>query len=106
MNHSRHESERPAAHGRFGPSSTRRTFMKRVIGGLAIAVPAYKVLASAAPAVAATPACGSTCPILEKQWCAGQFLSTSCKGPDVSACMQEWRSGGKTIIIQEGYCFE
>jgi hypothetical protein len=105
MNHSRHESERSTQHDHFGSSSTRRTFMKRVIGGLAIAVPAYQVLASAAPAVAAIPACGSTCPILVAQWCAGQFLSSSCKGPSVSACMQEWRSGGKTIIVHEGYCF-
>lgn len=106
------ESEHSGLSDRLASSATRRTFMKRVIGGLAIAVPAYRVLAGAAPAEAATAsgsATPNTCkggcpPYLVAQYCAGQGpLNTGCKGPDVAACMQEWSNG---VIKQEGYCYE
>jgi hypothetical protein len=88
--------------------------MKRVAGGLAIAVPAYGVLAGAGSAKAAAlpvspDSCGGSCPpILIDQWCAGSSPpinpgNNSCKGPDVAACMQDWQPGG---IKQEGWCFE
>lgn len=105
--HSGSESERSKLHGRLRSSATRRIFMKRIIGGLAIAMPAYRVLAGAAPAQAATPdSCSGSCPpILVDQWCAGEspIFNNSCKGSDISACMQEWSPGG---IKQEGWCYE
>jgi hypothetical protein len=80
--------------------------MKRIAGGLAIALPAYRVLAGTAPAEAATPdSCAGGCPpVLVDQWCAGQgTISNSCVGPSISACMQDWSPGG---IRQEGWCYE
>jgi hypothetical protein len=62
------ESEHSGLSHRLASSATRRTFMKRVIGGLAIAVPAYRVLAGAAPAEAAT-ASGSATPNTCKGGC-------------------------------------
>ncbi len=92
-----------------GPSS-RRTFMKRVIGGLAIAVPAYKVLAGAGVAQATvTPkACSGSCPPqIIGTYCAGSggILNTNsgCKGPDVAACMIEYSFGPAK---KDGYCYE
>lgn len=101
------ESRRSELRGKFGSPTTRRTFMKRVVGGLAIAVPAYRVLAGAAPAEAATPdTCKGSCPpTLVDQWCAGEspIFNDSCKGSDISACMQDWSPGG---VRQEGWCYE
>jgi hypothetical protein len=97
----------PGSRSRFGSPNTRRTFMKRAISGLAIAVPAFRVLSSATPAAAATNACtGSGCPgRLVGTFCAGQTFSTSCKGPAVAACMEEWVTAtGRTYFEQAGWC--
>lgn len=111
MNHPTPDSELPASPGRFGSPSTRRTFMRRAIGGLAIAVPAFRILSSATSAAAATPgACTGVCNpnTLIGVFCAGQGpLNTSCKGPDVAACMEEWRRpNGSTYFVQSGWCYE
>lgn len=47
--------ERQQFKARLNMPSSRRTFMKRVVGGLVIAVPAYTALADAGIAEAATP---------------------------------------------------
>ena len=120
MNQPDHESEPSAPRSRLGASNTRRTFMKRAIGGLAIAIPAYRVLSSTAPASAATPgSCTGSCPDpcatvrlkLLGSHCAGNALSTSCKGPAVSACILTYdkisTTTGQvcgTFIEQSGYC--
>jgi hypothetical protein len=59
--------------------SSRRTFIARAVGGLAISVPAIRALASTAPAVAASPAAacssyyvrynGHHCNIIEETSC-------------------------------------
>jgi len=71
-------------------SSTRRTFMTRVIGGLAIAIPGFRVLVGTVPATAASTIprvnscnfivyryhyCGSknTCPQGSKHTCWGHY---------------------------------
>jgi hypothetical protein len=60
-------TSQPSPRNRRVVSSTRRTFIKRVIGGLAIAVPGFRVLAGATPASADTGSCsfiqyvGHTC---------------------------------------------
>jgi hypothetical protein len=112
MNYPGPDSELPGSRARFGSPSTRRTFMRRAIGGLAIAIPAFRVLSSSTPAVAATPnACTGSCPInhLLGVYCASgaPFKNTSCIGPDVAACMELWqRPNGTQFSIQSGYCFE
>lgn len=100
--------ERPQFKARLNMPSSRRTFMKRVVGGLVIAVPAYKVLAGAGIAEAATPkACSGACyPTIVGVYCAGSGgalgNSTSCKGPDVAACMELYSDGH---VEKSGYCY-
>jgi hypothetical protein len=115
MDHLGSDSENDAPRRRFGLPSNRRTFMKRAIGGLAIALPAAKVLSSSAPAAAATSptvnpnACTGSCQqnhIVEVM-CGDDLTSTSCKGADVAACMILWeRPNGSTFWEQSGYCYE
>jgi hypothetical protein len=108
------DSEFPASRSRFGSSGNRRTFLKRAIGGLAIAVPAFQILSGAAPAAAATPAsspqsCVGVCTPnkLLAVYCADEPNGSSCNGPDVEACMEEWeRPNGSVYEVQDGYCFE
>jgi hypothetical protein len=95
---------------RLNGSNSRRMFMKRVVGGLAIGVPAYKVLAGTGVAQAATnpDACSGGCPpIVIGTYCAGAggVLSPNvgCEGPDVAACMIEYNRGPAK---KDGYCFE
>jgi hypothetical protein len=114
MNPSEPDSGLPASRARFAASSnTRRTFIKRAIGGLAIAVPAFRILSSATPAAAAeTPgpdSCTGVCNpnTLIGVFCGSDLFSTSCKGPDVSRCYEEWeRPNGSTYTVQSGWCSE
>lgn len=104
-----------APRSRLGASSTRRTFMKRALGGLTIAIPAYHVLIGGMPAEAATNPCQEVRLSVVGSWCVGQGSGSDwgCKGPDVSACMTEYKKvsieNGEdcgTFIEKNGYCYE
>ena len=55
---------------RIGASSTRRSLMKRALGGLTIAIPACHVLIGGMPAEAATNPCQEVRLSVVGSWCA------------------------------------
>lgn len=54
MSRANSEPQSPLPHDRHAATTNRRVFMRRVLGGIAIAVPAFRVLASSAVASADT----------------------------------------------------
>jgi hypothetical protein len=87
----------PPPQNRWISSTSRRTFFRRALGGLAIALPAYGVLASAIPAQSAVSphACSANCPApcskvylqYEGHHCASGGAPGSCAGPVLSSCI-------------------
>jgi hypothetical protein len=116
-----HVSQAPPPQDRKGVASTRRTFFRRVLGGLAIALPAYGVLSGAGPALSAVnpQACSAGCPapcskvylVYEGHHCSGFGLPGSCAGPAISHCIGVYHKYDSTtgqycgqITDDEGYC--
>ena len=88
--------------------------MKRTISGLAIAIPAWRVLSSTAPASAAsTPAinCEKVRLVYQGHHCASNALEGTCAGPRVAFCLGIYykisKYGGGycgMVVDDEGYC--
>ena len=124
MNQPGHEPHPSPPPGRRTGSSTRRIFLKRAIGGLAVAIPAWRVLSGTAPAAAATPgSCDAGCPPppcskvylqYEGHHCASSNPpNDTCQGPDVAHCIGTYFKissyNGQycgTVYDDEGYCSE
>lgn len=86
-----------------GPSrrdqSTRRTFMRRVIGGLAIAIPGFGVLVGTVPASAASRMPCNYVKLI-RQYC-GNLPEGRCPVGDDHKCIQWWG-----VYNNSGLCYE
>jgi hypothetical protein len=71
------------------PRGSRRTFIRRLIGGLAIAVPALRVLASSAPASASPDVrpCVKTYVVYEGHYCTSTGTSSCVTGDESGDCI-------------------
>ncbi len=78
------------------PGSSRRTFIRRFAGGLAIAVPALRTLAVGKPAVAETAvpfgSCVNTYVVYEGHYCSTNPLIKTCNGivGNLGRCIGEY----------------
>lgn len=65
---------------RSTPKISRRVFTKRLVGGLAIAVPALRVLASTSPAAAEPSCCSGTVHLVSQGHDCGRYSNTCPSG--------------------------
>ena len=73
-----------------GPAgSTRRTFLRSLVGGVGIAIPAFGALVAAAPPALAVNPCSSVRVHLVTQWCSAG--GSGCPVGNAGTCTQEWQ---------------